>query len=188
MALVKCPECQGQVSTAAKTCPSCGAPVPQGLGRGRTAAIVIVGVVILSAMSQSHTSAPIDNRSTGMAALVTPQPTPPPELPSPSCKTDWHLCVDNADLINNYERVGFAKYDCRQAADGLSKYGTPEWPFWVKFGYFRTGTTAPKTGQIQLTEDEAKFSNGFGAMQKVTVVCDYDLTARKVKNVTVTPR
>ena len=56
MALVACTECGKQVSTQASTCPSCGAPVPGGLGRrepvvnagllGKVAAVVGAWLVV----------------------------------------------------------------------------------------------------------------------------------------------
>lgn len=73
MALIQCSECKQQVSDSAKTCPHCGAKVPQ----SNTAVkffVVIVGLCVLLAIiygSLSQTAAP-PSPSTGMADKTAP--------------------------------------------------------------------------------------------------------------------
>ncbi|HWT21663.1 MAG TPA: zinc-ribbon domain-containing protein [Variovorax sp.] len=57
MALVKCKECGAQVSSSAKSCPSCGAPPPKSTGRGGP--IFVVGLalfVVVSLVARSYES------------------------------------------------------------------------------------------------------------------------------------
>ncbi|MDD5140358.1 MAG: hypothetical protein PHY43_08895 [Verrucomicrobiales bacterium] len=44
MALIKCHECQGQVSDHARTCPHCGAPVIATIKRRQKAALIDLGI------------------------------------------------------------------------------------------------------------------------------------------------
>lgn len=48
MALVKCKECGGELSTAAKACPKCGSPVPKGKKLLIGCASVVVALVVLA--------------------------------------------------------------------------------------------------------------------------------------------
>jgi hypothetical protein len=48
MALTKCKECEGEVSTKAETCPRCGAPVKR--GSGGCAPVVVLAVVIVGVL------------------------------------------------------------------------------------------------------------------------------------------
>jgi len=46
MALVKCKDCDKEVSTEAKTCPHCGAPMPkEGMGWFATSVMIVGGLV-----------------------------------------------------------------------------------------------------------------------------------------------
>lgn len=66
MALVKCKECNGDVSTNAKTCPKCGAPAPkpeQALAWGALIAIAVVVIGLNKACS-----GPADDKKPAIAA------------------------------------------------------------------------------------------------------------------------
>jgi hypothetical protein len=106
---------------------------------------------------------------------------------SPSCKSDWTLCTDNSDMANNYKGWFDVKYDCKEQATDMAKYGTPEWPSAFYFASFYPGTNY-KTGLVTVIEPKAKFQNGFGAMVHSKVVCEYDLRTKKVTNVTISAR
>ena len=58
MALTKCKECGNEVSTEAKNCPKCGAPVPKKTSPIAWVIAGIVGFAIFSAVYDSNTSAP----------------------------------------------------------------------------------------------------------------------------------
>jgi len=105
----------------------------------------------------------------------------------PSCKSDWKLCADNADLMNNFNGITRVTIDCKRAAQKLAKYGDPKFP-WLSFGAFFTGNDYVKTGIVTAIEKEAQFQNGFGAWANSAVSCKYDLNANKVLDVSVSQR
>jgi len=110
--------------------------------------------------------------------------TAPPAKPETACKADWTKCVDNSEMANNFDGYHKAEYACKRQATDLAKYGTPEWP-WFAFGSFYPG---PNTGTVTLIERDAKFQNGFGAMARSRVECQYDFRANKVVDVTISQR
>ena len=107
--------------------------------------------------------------------------------PPPTCRTDWHLCSDNSDLVNHYREISKAQVKCKIEAEDRAKFGTPEWP-WLYFSSFQPGDSGKMAGKITLIEDDAKFQNGFGAMARSRVICTYDLNALKVVSVSIFPR
>jgi len=109
------------------------------------------------------------------------------EKEKPSCKSDWHLCSDNADLVNNYDSgMIAAQVSCRMEAEKRAKYGSPKWPF-AAFGNYQKGNSYLKSGIATLIEPDAQFSNAFGAMVHSTVTCTYDLNQKKALETMVAP-
>ena len=106
--------------------------------------------------------------------------------PAKSCKNDWRLCSNNADLVNNYSAWYKVQAGCKTAAKNAARYGSPEFP-WFSFGSFKPGKDYPQTGLVTSIEKDAQFSNGFGAMVHSTVVCTYDLATEIVTKVSVQP-
>ena len=104
----------------------------------------------------------------------------------PTCKSDWTLCTDNADLMNEYlMNDGRAFYDCKAEASKRAKYGDPKFPWPFYFATFHKGNQYPKTGIAILIENEAQFQNGFGAMVHSKVTCTYDLHAQRVLDISI---
>ena len=119
---------------------------------------------------------------------MVPAPAPgPTQAAALSCKTDWTKCADNADMANNFKGWFDVKYDCWKQAADMAKYGTPEFPSLFYFSSFRPGTDF-STGKVTVIENDAKYQNGFGAMARSRVVCDYDLNTHKVINVKIDSR
>lgn len=58
MALIKCKECGGQVSTAAKACPSCGAPPPPQTRTSTYVIGIIMSAIIGSCIISQNTDRP----------------------------------------------------------------------------------------------------------------------------------
>ena len=104
-----------------------------------------------------------------------------------SCHSDWTKCADNEHLVNYYSDWSLVKVMCNQAANDRAKYGNPDWP-WFPFGTFFTGNNYVISGIAIAVERDAQFSNGFGAMVHSQVTCRYDLRAKKVTNVDISPR
>lgn len=127
----------------------------------------------------------VSQQTTPDKPTTAPSPAPPP--PAASCKTDWALCTDNADLANHYDKLYRATAACKTAAEDRAKYGSPQWP-WFAFGSFVPGTDAPKTGIVTLVEGDAKFQNGFGAMVRSRVACKVNLRSMTVTDVQIRDR
>jgi len=121
-------------------------------------------------------------------------PAPPAPAPAPaaashddtgnksaSCDDDWTKCKDNADLVNNNSE---AQIDaCQDQVAEQARYGDPKWCsgwFCQKFGKFRVGGDAPKTGVLVLIDGMLQLQNGFGAYAHVTATCIYDLKKKTV--------
>jgi hypothetical protein len=117
----------------------------------------------------------------GIVAFGLSRPSPPA---APSCKSDWTLCSDNADLVNHYDKMLDAKIYCQIEANKLANYGTPVWgPEIGIFSRFKTGNDSPRTGIVRLVDDDVQFSNMFGGMQYSMVSCKYDLANKRVLDV-----
>ena len=188
MPLIQCPDCHKAISDRAPTCPNCGYPIAEARyapavahidraaerraqrklqsrpGFSRSAAGVLVVVFIIIIGSQ------IDRT-----------PSPPA---APSCRSDWRLCNDNADLMNNHSDISWAQASCEVEAKKLAKYGTPKFNTFP-FGSFQWGDSYVKTGIAILVEKDAQFSNAFGAMVHTGVTCRYDLNSRGVLGVQI---
>ena len=95
------------------------------------------------------------------------------------CKNDWKKCVDNGMLINNYSGMSDVKSYCKVEANSRAQYGSPEWG-WSNFGTYFVGNNYVKTGIIKIQDNNVKFQNGFGAMKKSRVTCEFDLKSNSV--------
>jgi len=96
-----------------------------------------------------------------------------------ACRDDWHQCKDNAMLVNESHMDENAVVACKQEADNEAKYGHPDLPL-LAFGHFSTGDSYLKSGVLVLSEPDAGFQNGFGAMARATVTCWYDMKKQAV--------
>lgn len=101
------------------------------------------------------------------------------------CTSNWRLCADNGDLVNNYLSDHSAQSACKDEAEKLARYGSPKFPWLYFFDTFNRGNDYPRTGIAVLFEKDAQFSNAFGAMVHSTVTCTYDLNQNKVLNVSI---
>jgi len=168
MALKECRECGGQVSTDAKTCPHCGArtgKVPRGCAGFLVIGILLIIIVVALQGGNSDK-----------------QPA------SPSCKSDWTKCADNAEIANHYSQWFDAQFACKQAAIKQARYGTPVFPSLYFFSQFYPGTGYVTTGTATLVEPDAQFQNGFGAMVHSRVTCTYDLRTERVITVDISAK
>lgn len=193
MPLIECPECRKGVSDKAAACPHCGHPIagygyydPTAAERAQrllsdqptdgdvvekkgnrgcsgVGVLMLIGIVVLIAIGSNKDAA---------------------DKLNPTCKTDWHLCADNSDLINNFTDISRGQVSCKMEAEKLAKYGTPKWP-WLSFSTFYRGKEYVQTGIAILVEKDAQFQNGFGAMVHSTVTCKYDLKSQTVLDAVV---
>jgi hypothetical protein len=100
-----------------------------------------------------------------------------------SCQNDWTKCNDNTEIVDRYNRTAHMQNMCKKASEAQANYDT-EWP-WVFFQAAIPGTTGPIYGEIEMIERGAKFQNGFGALQKVRILCQYDLRSERVTKLEV---
>src|SRR5271155_824244 len=81
VAIKKCKECGGLVSTKAKTCPQCGAPVKRGTSAGvGCLAIIVVVIVIAAAMNSDKTTTNEPSPQSDAAKPSESSITPPPSV------------------------------------------------------------------------------------------------------------
>jgi hypothetical protein len=69
-----------------------------------------------------------------------------------------------------------------------AQYGDPKFPWLFPFSTFYKGDQYLKTGIAILIEKDAQYQNGFGAMVHSEVKCTYDLRAKQVLNIEISPR
>lgn len=193
MPLIGCPDCRTKVSDKAAACPRCGYPIAgsgsydptaaeraqrllndqprdedaptksKGGGCAGVTALMLIGIVVLIVIGSRQEAT---------------------DKANPTCRTDWRLCADNSDLINNFTDISRGQVSCKMEAEKLAKYGTPKWP-WLSFSTFRKGNEYVQTGVAILIEKDAQFQNGFGAMVHSTVTCKYDLKSQTVLDAVV---
>jgi hypothetical protein len=106
------------------------------------------------------------------------------EASNQTCKSDWHKCVDNADLVNNSQGMADAQTACKLDAQDQARFGTPQFPI-MSFESFYKGDAYVKSGIMVLLETRAQYQNVFGAMVHSTVTCTYDLNQKKVTDIRV---
>lgn len=102
-----------------------------------------------------------------------------PTNPKVTCTAHYTDCKDNADLVNNYGKIGEIQAACEYATNDHVRYGNPDWP-WLPFDSFFAGKDDVQTGVVRLLEPNVQIQNGFGAMVHSRVVCDYDLRTSTV--------
>jgi hypothetical protein len=106
----------------------------------------------------------------------------------PSCATDWMMCRDNADLVNNSSKTDDARRACIEAVDKAAKYGAPKWcSGWLceDFANYLTGTNAPDDGLITLIDNHVQMKNGFGVWVSPIAYCTYNIRADKVVSLNI---
>lgn len=139
-------------------------------------AFIVFGAFIQTPDSQMVKPPPLAAKAHPVEAAIATVPEPPP---APSCSNDWKLCIDNAAMINEWNGLSLVQIKCKYAANDIAKYGHPDWS-WFPFTNFMPGNDYPSTGMVTLIDRDVRFSNGFGAMTKVTAVCVYNLKLNKV--------
>jgi hypothetical protein len=139
----------------------------------------------------ASTANPKPEASDNPADSASSEPTSSNSQPqNGSCKEDWRACKDNADLVNNYSNWLDVQFACREKANSEVEYGTPIWPgFWSggAFGSFLRGSDYISTGIGIAIEPDVQIQNQFGAMVHSSAYCRYDLNAKTVLSVTISP-
>ncbi|CAA0112396.1 Uncharacterised protein [Starkeya nomas] len=100
-----------------------------------------------------------------------------------ACHHDYTKCTWQEQLVTKYKRIEEARADCVEVAKKLARYGDAQFPDMPFQGYLPNEKSVD-TGKLSLIENDARYQNGFGAWQHVTLTCLYDLDAREVVEVT----
>lgn len=108
------------------------------------------------------------------------------EEPFINCENIYTECEDNSDFANNYNGYSTLTVLCDIAAEDAARFGEPDLPG-LSFGSFRTGDSVIRTGIATLIENEARFQNAFGTMQRARVVCRVDVENEVVLDLEVDP-
>lgn len=154
--------------------------------------IVFILLIVIAVMSgppprnisgQPQASITAEQRPTSAAA--------PSSQAQQTCFNDWTKCQDNAELINNYVPARRISGACKSAADEMARFGTPVWPsFWDRraFSRFLSGNEYVTSGIAVVFEQDAQFQNGYGAMVRSQVRCEYNLRTNAVIDIVISPR
>jgi hypothetical protein len=174
MALSHCPQCEHLVSPNATACPGCGHPIAAvkkqtaqtaaGIGCG-TVMLVVIGLVAWAI----NEGGKIEEH----------------EKVHPTCVSDYTKCTNNEDVVKNYKPKNgtYMSVKCRQAAEEVAKYGTPEF----SPDTYRVGRSYIDSGTAVLIDNNARFQNGFGASVHVIATCFYDMKQDRAW-VTIAPK
>jgi hypothetical protein len=143
----------------------------------------IIGLFVLgffivglsSGGSKPSNTVPNDGNKPSNTASGTTQASAPA---GPSCKTDYTMCQDNADMINNYGKMYYAKAACKIAVNKSARFGEPDWS-WVPFGKFYPGNEYPRTGVVKIADDDVKIRNAFNTPVRSMVVCQYSFPTQQ---------
>jgi len=193
MALTKCKECNKEVSTGAKTCPSCGIGNPGAKKTdqvlGLFLLIAIAGFVVWacspsetkpkveSSVSEQNPPNPEDSARVQQAAAIAAKQHAAAE--DAKCKSDLQCWGDK-----NIAAVGAY---CKKDVERLAKYSV-RWTdemFEQKFSRFRW--LDKDAGTLTFVGDRIDFQNGFGAYQAHIYECDFDPSTKTVLDVRAHP-
>lgn len=164
MALKQCHECGSQVSTEAKSCPNCGAPVKDQNAEfakqvlAGIAGIGIVWMVLAASCSSDESEKEVADKKEA-AAQAAPEPKPV------ECKADDLQCLGDKGTIT-------AGLFCPDKIERLAKHSV-KWTdgfFETKFSHFRWRNK--EKGEITYIGDKVQFQNGFGAFTNMVYECD----------------
>jgi hypothetical protein len=151
--------------------------------------MLLVGGIITFAVFGTKPNPPSSD-----ATPIAAKKEPPMPSTVATCKTDWHLCKDNEDLIKNHDYDKIAvRVSCKMAAEKRAKYGDGiEWPGFLSmstaFDSFKVGDDVPKTGKLVVVDDTARVPNAFNTKVSSRIWCTYDLNTDKVTDILITER
>lgn len=172
MAMMKCKECGGEVSTKAKACPHCGCKNPTTKWYHGAVGFAIVGVVVLFFIGVNA-----DEETAPKAESTSAQETKPsqPKAAEPSDEE----CMQDLTCWGQRQAVSAGVY-CEAPIEKLAKYKV-EWTdgmFEPRFKEFQWDNK--DAGTMMYFGDSVKFQNGFGAWENHAYACTFDPIAKKV--------
>jgi hypothetical protein len=186
MALIKCKECGKEISSAATACPNCGKPISKTTPAATGCLVVIIVIVVLALIGQCSGSNK-DSKPESAPAHAEPAPratgptsTAPKASPAPTIATDLN---DAKSLDEKYDTDAIVY--CGSEADdylrGASKFAF-KWDeigfFESKFDKYRSHVSSP--GVLTMVSSKASLQNGFGAYERIELLCKYDTQRKQV--------
>lgn len=159
MSLIKCKDCGSEVSTKAKSCPKCGAPIKKEAKQYGCGTVIVVGIGLFILIS---IFTPDDSSNN----LKKPQVSDAECMKTLQCWGDRHTTSASIRCDNYIEKL--AKYSFKWT-DGILE---------SKFSHFRWKNKSK--GIVTFIGDKIQFQNGFGAFQKSIYECDYSPIKDKV--------
>ena len=171
--LRKCPDCEHDVSYRAKTCPQCGADLPQKNGCSSVLAIMFLLFIVLWGYNQyNKVSNKPPELSQAEKELQRAEGERKRAIEYELCKTDlkcWAEKHDTSAIIAAEPLIEkMAKYQF-EWTDGILE------PKLLRFRWHNI-----KNLSVTYIGDKIKMQNGFGAWQNMIYEIDYDTINKKV--------
>lgn len=99
------------------------------------------------------------------------------------CINDFDKCRNLDEVIHYSPLAEEGRIQCLVAAEDL-RFGPAEYPSFMegkRFGEYKSyGDKVWKMGIIVLVQRDALIPNGYGGKERMTMLCQYDMFARKV--------
>lgn len=151
MALIECPECGTEISSKAKTCVKCGAPVarskPKGCGRLiMIFFVLLVGGTVLTSLFGRQGSGPVQQTTSESSVPAATTTAPSNDIVNPA--NDWLLSQSSSGQADMLGKV---------VGDGC-KGKTPFYQGNMKSGASDSTDTGPKLPTLPGTENDAFWS------------------------------
>lgn len=182
MALIKCSECEAQISDKATSCPSCGAPVAK-KKKSKAGKIVLWTIVLIVAIGwlgpKSETDTPTSTADS-KTAKASAEPAPKPEKieAKAGCEKGDLQCWGEKNVVAAGVRCKrpierFAKYDFKWT-DGFLE---------PKMSHYRWSDIDANI--VTYIGDKVQFQNGFGAFITMIYECDMSPDGETVLDVRI---
>jgi hypothetical protein len=163
MAIIKCKECGGQVSTKADACPACGAKQKKPVGCLGWAFVILVFIPLMIVMFAGSSSKSSDGSATAENQAAVDQAC----LGSLQCIAEKKLIYAHVACPPYIERL--AKNSVKWADEGFME---------KKFSRYKWSGAGP--GNVTYLGDKVQFQNGFGAYINMVYACEVDVAAERV--------
>ena len=198
MALIKCKECEKEISSDALNCPSCGAPVKPIKKKGGflnflkkmvitwlvIAAVFYAGFLYIQNVMeenriQAEKTKAEDAEKAKLNAIEDKKKAEEAAAKAKAEAEELENNLENAEYLSDKFGI-FAGVACRRPVENQAKFSF-EWTDGFldsKFPSYVVKTIAP--GVLTVTGSKIKFQNAFGAMRFMKYQCDYDVKNKKV--------
>ena len=204
MALIKCKECEKEISSDAVNCPSCGSPVKPIKKKGGflnflkkmvitwlvIAAVFYAGFLYIQNVMeenriQAEKTKAEDAEKAKLKAIEDKKKAEEAAAKAKAEAEELENNLENAEYLRKI--VGtISEISCKNAIEKQAKYDFEWTDRLYKFPSYLVETKAP--GILTLVGDKIKMQNAMGAMRFMKYHCDYDVRDKEVLAVRVFPR